>query len=371
MLRDSYHAPDSGHHVEQVEMVFSRDWMPERISAAWEATVAATEILRTCFEFTHGIPTGCDLTGGFPIVEMADVEPASWETWREADRCRPLLFPDRVPWRIVYWPQARTLVWTFHHALLDGRSISRIVRAFLDRLAGNETGELTRSKWHPPSRESVAFATDRYLAMSDCPAPAEFGLPAESASAGPAAASLGREFLIALETIATGLGSTVATLITWAWGQALAELTGRDPVMVEQIRAGAPQPGTAGFTMNVLPLWIRKSSMAELPVFQAELLALRRMESVSPSDFPSGIHPETDGQDTSAIMVERATFRHAVGHFDLLESLALHERKADSTLATAHLLPDLRLEVEGPHRHALLAAWIDVLMELERGIHPA
>ena len=360
MLRDSYHAPDSGYHVEQVEIVFSCEFKPERISAAWIETVAATEALRIAFDFTLGIPAGFRFASEIPNMRIADAEPDSWEQWRESDRCLRLLSPDRAPWRIVYWPTQRRLVWTFHHALLDGRSISRILHSFLSRLAGEPAQKLRLSNWFPPTPESIEQAAGIFGEMSDFSA-----LPEESVSSDPAVVCLGSRFFETLQALAAENQTTVPTLITWAWGQAIADLTGTAEVIVEQVRAGAPQPGTAGFTMNLLPLRIQKSSLSKLPAFQKQLLALRTIESVSCDDFPCGVYPDTDALGASTLMVEHATLKHSVGHFDLLENLILHERKADNTLATAYLLPDLRLEVEGPGRHELLAAWIAVL---KRGV---
>jgi hypothetical protein len=62
-------------------------------------------------------------------------------------------------------------------------------------------------------------------------------------------------------------------------------------------------------------------------------------------------------------MVERGTLSHLTG-VDFVESLMLHEAKGESLTATAHVLPDLRLEVEGPGRHDLLQRWIGVLERL-------
>jgi hypothetical protein len=63
------------------------------------------------------------------------------------------------------------------------------------------------------------------------------------------------------------------------------------------------------------------------------------------------------------IMVERGTLRHMAGG-ELVESLVLHEAKGKALMATAHVLPDLRLEVEGPGRHDLLRGWVRVLERL-------
>jgi hypothetical protein len=111
--------------------------------------------------------------------------------------------------------------------------------------------------------------------------------------------------------------------------------------------------------MNVLPLMIPRSPVTALPALRSELLSMRRFESVSPEDFPPGIYPDTEA--APVIMVERSTLRHALGHPELIESVTLHEHPASIPSATAFLLPDLRLEVEGPHRHALLDRWSTVL----------
>ena len=42
-------------------------------------------------------------------------------------------------------------------------------------------------------------------------------------------------------------------------------------------------------------------------------------------------------------------------------TLVLHEAKGTTLMATAYLLPDLRLEVEGPRRHQLLESWLVIL----------
>jgi hypothetical protein len=144
------------------------------------------------------------------------------------------------------------------------------------------------------------------------------------------------------------------------------EFSGADAVIVEQLRAGAPQPGTAGFTMNTLPVTVRRAGAdvaGSLREFRARLLALRDIESVAPEDFAPGVFPDTNGLSSSVIMVERGTPRHLVGR-DFVESLVLHEATGETLMATAHVLPDFRLEVEGRGRHDLLRGWVCVLERL-------
>ena len=369
MLWDSLAARAAGHHVEQVEILLNRDFSRECMAAAWEETVAQTEALRIAFLTMHGMPVGMEWVNARALLELSHTEPPSWASWLAADRLRPLLTPHQVPWRAVYWQTARRFVWTFHHALLDGRSIARILRGFLARLSGEAADELTLSRWIEPSSATLAAARKIFCEM---PVIAE---PAEMASLhGPdwlAIRCLGSGFACCLNSRAAALEVTPATFLTWAWGQALAETNGTASVLVEQLRAGPPQLGTAGFTMNTLPVAIHRAAAGEAVhgvwELQARLQALREIEAVSPDDFPPAVFPNMDAPGSSVIMIERGTLQHLVGG-EIVESLLLHEAKGTTLMATAYLLPDLRLQVEGPGRHSLLESWLRIL---DREIHLA
>ena len=231
---------------------------------------------------------------------------------------------------------------------------------------GENADDLALSKWREPTSDMIALACRMFRDIKETQETTTLEV-----SVGPAVRSMGIYFPKRLELRSRLIGVTAATFLIWAWGQALAEATGVDSVIVEQLRAGAPQLGTAGFTMNTLPVVIHRSATGEmiqsLRDLRARLLALREIEAVSPDDFSPGIFPNMDVPGTSMIMIERATLRHAVGASDLIESLVLHQGKGETLIATAYLLPDLQLEVEGPGRHHLLEAWIGVM---ERGIDP-
>ncbi len=122
--------------------------------------------------------------------------------------------------------------------------------------------------------------------------------------------------------------------------------------------------------MNLMPLLIHRHiagpTDSALRGFREELLEMRQIEAVSFSDFGPGIYPDVNAPDTCTLMVEHATLRHLLGTQRLLESVSLHERRADTSLAAARLLPELELEVDGPQKHELLACWITVLQDLAR-----
>ena len=369
MLWDSHASEEGGHHVEQVEMVLARDLSEECVAAAWQATVARTEVLRIAFLTTKGMPVGLERVRPQKPLVLEHTEPPSWELWLAADRLRPLLAPHEAPWRAVYWPGARRFVWTFHHALLDGRSIARILRGFLARLSGHPADDLALSRWCEPSPEVVAAAEKVFREMPVIAASVTLDLPPERD--GLAVRCLGTTSASRLDSLAAAAQVTAATILTWAWGQALAETNGTASVLAEQLRAGPPQLGTAGFTMNTLPVVIHRAAAGEVATdlrkLQSRLREMREIEAVSPDDFPPGVFPDADAPGSSVIMIERGTLQHLAAG-EKVESLVLHEAKGTTLMATAYLLPDLRLEVEGPGRHQLLASWLRIL---DREIHLA
>jgi amino acid adenylation domain-containing protein len=350
--------------MEQAVLVFRGDLPRERIEEAWGATVAATAALG-CGLSEEGWIEGLSA----PAIHWEKAEPESFEAWLEADRLRGFAEDGGVPWRVSCWPAARRWVWSFPHALLDGRSVARVLRGFLRRLAGGEAEDLPLAGWQPAGEGEKRAAADYFTMAHEGVerAAVDFG----ESGRGRAGVELGAETAGALEAAARASGTTPATLVTWAWGQALARAAGVEKLALGQVRAGPPVAGRAGFTMNTLPLMVRR--MREGPAAEGwralrqEMLALRAFERLAPEELPAGIFAESGAPWSSVIMVERGTAAHLLGEegVALLESMELRERSSGPLTASAYLRPDLRLEVEtaaGPRAaESLLAHWAAVL----------
>ncbi len=343
-----------------------------RWRAAWTRTVAETAALQTAFVDESGIPIGMQLTSSGIALTTGLPAPGSLAEWLEADRRLPLLAPHTVPWRAVYWAGSRRFVWTFHHALLDGRSIARVLRGFLARLAGATADPLGLAHWQQPESAEIAAAS-RFFQSMEAPQGEIF---AAAATPGAAIRRLGADFLTRLEMCAAEQNVTAATAVTWAWGQAMTAVTETPTVLVEQVRAGSPQPGTAGFTMHTLPVGITRcgddpqENWAAIRDLRATLLAMREFETVSPDDFPDGGFPDLGHPAVSVVMVERGTLRWQIGAggpAGPAASVALHESPGQSQLAAAYLQPDFQLHVEGPAKRALLAGWAAAICGLVSG----
>jgi hypothetical protein len=159
MLRDTLAC--AGRNIEQVEIVFSADVIT-RVPSAWSETVAATAALRTRFLFQDGEPVGMSESSAEPRILLPELAPSSFEEWLARDREQALDLEGGLPWRVTFWPSARRFVWTFHHALLDGRSITKILRSFLARLTGNEVpAVLEFAVSQVPSSDEIEAADDR------------------------------------------------------------------------------------------------------------------------------------------------------------------------------------------------------------------
>lgn len=359
MLRDSLAGAGIGNHVEQLEITFRVELDGGRVAAAWAETVAATVALQMAFTAEAGWEIA---RGGGEFHEQGAL-PESWPEWRENDRRRAILAPGTAPWRVAWWPEARKFIWTFHHALLDGRSIARVVQNFLTRLGGGVAAPLALAKWQPPTPSAVELAEK--LFRETFAGLERGGALAETPDRGEAKRALGCELAQGLAAAAAARDFSPAAAVTWAWGQTLAASAGADAVLVEQVRSGPPQPGTAGFTMNTLPVLIHRG--VSLPDFRRQLLALREIEQVSPADFAPGVFPDLGG--SSVIMVERGDLRHQMGASacgNFVSSLRLHEPSTQALTASARLLPDLQLEVEGPGRQVLLDDWARQIQRLAR-----
>lgn len=342
----------NGSNIEQVEIQLAAELPAGQIISAWQDTVSQTEALRTGFVFEDGQPIGMAPLAVAPALQEIAEIPACWEDWLAADRAQPLPLDGGPPWRAKLWPDARKLVWTFHHALLDGRSIAAILHAFQVRLAGDEPGPLSLAISEPPEPAEIAAAEEFHRqAFSELDAhSAEF--PADEKS-GPVRIhrSLGREMAENLEAAAAALEVTAPSLLTWAWGQAVATAAGAPAVVIGQVRAGARQDGCAGFTMTTVPLVISRAQAGPVaPVlqeFRRHLLDLRRVEKVPPEELSARIFQETGGPwPGGVVMVERGTLQHMTGGSGAIKAVNLHESSGESLLASAWIRPELRLEVE-------------------------
>jgi amino acid adenylation domain-containing protein len=378
MLRETL-TKDPTRHIEQVVVDFEEGTCLSQVEQAWRGTVAATEALRGRFEIHDGEALGFRSGEGEVQWRTLSEEPQDWDRWLEEDRRTPLPLAEVVPWRVTCWEQSRRWVWTFHHALLDGRSITSVVQSFLKRLTGGDPGPLALPERIKPDENAVAEAITFHRAQAAEAEPMLAEFPDDLKTPARVRQELGAAMAFRLEQAAERLQVTAPTLLAWAWGQALAATAGADCAAIGQVRSGAPQASCAGFSMHTVPLVIpraREGSLADhVCALRAKLLAMRRIEHVPVEVLPD-LFPSFPGNPWpgGVLMVETGTLHQRAGDFPQVRHIRLHESGGGGLLASAYLRPELLLEVEtdgvsiGPFgAQSLLDHWARIVSRLADG----
>lgn len=278
------------------------------LRAAWAAVVAQNPILRAGFVWDHDSEPG-QLTG--PQVDLcweildwnaptAEAVESRWKSLLRADRRRgfdlrtpPLL---RFTWVTLGAGESR-LLWTFHHILLDGRSIPLVLEdafaAYEALRAGQPVPTPERPaftqfvQWHQAWWQGHRIPAEtfwrNYLRGFQEPTV----LAVEQADAGPSVAVEATEIPFALspdETTrlkrsAEALGVTVNTFVQAAWGLLLRHYAGRDDVMFGTVSAGRGEtfPGAdraVGLFITNVPIRFNFAGSASVRTVLHELRAL-------------------------------------------------------------------------------------------------
>ncbi|MBV9772554.1 MAG: amino acid adenylation domain-containing protein, partial [Gemmatimonadetes bacterium] len=180
------------------------------------------------------------------------------------------------------------LVWTHHHLVLDGWSLSVLFRDMLALYRAHARGEAPRLAEPPRYREYVAWletrdpaAAERHWREELSGFAAATPLPLPRPAAGEVRhaehrAELSEELSRALREQARERGLTVNTLVQGAWALLLARYAGEDDVVFGATVSGRPAelPGAdemVGLFINTLPVRVLLPPQAEVGSWLAEL----------------------------------------------------------------------------------------------------
>ncbi len=290
LLFHSVYAPGGGQYHDQFSAVLRGPLQPAALAEAWPAVVAALPILRTAFSWQ---------AGGAPLqVVVKHVEaPLRLEDWRQlspadqaARRAEFMAEDVRLGFDLARPPLTRaTLIrladdawfflWSRHHLLLDGWSVTLVLRAWLAAYAERVRGGTPAIAVPRPFKEYVEWLkrqdevrTQAFwrAELGDLEEPAALGLalppgsapPAEGPRHGEIDLELGEAESEALSRLARSAQVTLATVFQGAWALLLARLSGERDVVFGQTVSGRPSalPGVetmVGLFINTLPLRLR------------------------------------------------------------------------------------------------------------------
>ena len=289
--------PGAGTDIEQLVCTLKEHVDAPALCRAWRRVVERHAVLRTAFRFS-------DL--GDPVQVVYRNAEVPWETqdWRglstheQEDKARLLLNADRHrEFEMEHAPIFRlTLVrlddeeyqqfWTFHHALLDGRSFPLILNevfAFYESFCRGEDLVLGTPK---PYRDYIDWLQIQDVSKSEgywrsqlAGFSATTPLVVDKSPASRAIVTgrqaddnviLGTELTAALNVFAKENGLTLNTLAQAAWALLLSRYSGENDIAYGVVRAGRKStalPGVdeiAGVFINTLPMRIKVDGSLQL-----------------------------------------------------------------------------------------------------------
>ncbi len=312
MLFHTVYAPGSGAYVEQVGFTV-RDpaFGPQAFARAWQRVAERHPVLRTAFAWEEmeepvqvvqrrvAIPVETlDWSGLAPHARERELEDFLAEDRRRGFDllAAPLMRLALIRTGADEW----RVQWSFHHLLLDGWSLPRVLDEVLafeaDARAGRETS-LPRPRpfrdyvlW---LREGDAAAAEAFwrarLAGVEAPTPLGIDRPAPAGAAddpsryAEASVRLPAAAMASLAALARRARVTPGALVQGAWALLLSRFSGRDDVVFGAVVSGRPAAlagveEMVGMFINTLPVRARVDEDAPLLPWIAELHA-RQVEA--------------------------------------------------------------------------------------------
>lgn len=290
MLIYSLSAPRSGIYVQQCLCSLREELDCAALKLAWQEVAERHAVLRTSFSLVNG---------GRPLQEVYGDVPIPWEEndWRgkplreqslgledflNADRARGFELHRAPLMRLTLFRMGIAdfrLIWTYHHALLDGRSRLLVLRELFTRYelirVGRERPETSVRRY----REFVDWlesqdwnnAKDFWKKrLNGCNPSTSFGLDqcrhanAGESNFGRQAASLNVGLTAALKRLSQQHEFTLNNLLQGTWALILSRYSGDHDVVFGATRSGrhATVPGAdsmVGLLINTVPVRVRLS----------------------------------------------------------------------------------------------------------------
>jgi amino acid adenylation domain-containing protein/non-ribosomal peptide synthase protein (TIGR01720 family) len=314
MLFHSLSSDASGVDIEQIICDLDEVLNAPALFTAWQRVVARHPILRTRFR-VDGVAQSVQEVYRSVEIPVAELDwstihagdcQARWSTLLEADRRRGFDVSQAPLMRLtLVWLPGRVarLLWTFHHAVLDGRSFPLVLRevfAYYEAIRDGRELDLPLPRpygdyieWlhgQDPARAEEYWR--RLLKGFTTPTPLRVGqnprtAPAAQGTHGAHEARVAADVTAGLRDFAEKHELTVNTLLQGAWALLLHIYSGEDDIVFGATRAcrrssleGADD--MVGLFINTLPVRVRVKSDAPLVPWLRELrrqgVALRAHE---------------------------------------------------------------------------------------------
>jgi amino acid adenylation domain-containing protein/non-ribosomal peptide synthase protein (TIGR01720 family) len=292
MLFHSLYAPESAVYVEQLSFVLRRSLNVSAFKRAWQQVIDRHSVLRTSFLWDD---PGAPLQIVHRNVSLACQE----EDWRglseseQHERLEIVVKKDRqqgfdlskaplMRLAVIRMAEdAYQVVWSHHHLLLDGWSLSLILKQVFAFYHGFCRGEHLQLKPNRPYCDYIAWLQQQDLSAAEmfwreklkgfrAPTTLAIDRAAHRVSGeenvyGEREIRLTAETTLRLQSLARNHQLTLNTLFQGAWALLISRYSGEDEVIFGATVAGRPESLTGieemvGLFINTLPVRIKTSS---------------------------------------------------------------------------------------------------------------
>ncbi|GHG84274.1 non-ribosomal peptide synthetase [Comamonas sp. JC664] len=296
--------PNSGMYFERAAWTLDTDLNREALREAWQQVMARYPILRTSF-------VGEELEAPLQLVNRTATLPwdeQDWShlpeaeqqsrlsAWMDADRAKgfdlkqaPLMRVGALKLGAKTW----RVVWSFHHLLLDGWSVGRVLNEMLAMYDAQVRKQPLRLEPPPVYRDYIAWLEGRGIAQAETwwkqalrgfgeptPLPGETGGQARNAAQvmGERKVHLSAETTEQLRAFSRRHQVTLSTLVQAAWALVLGRHAGLEDVVFGVTVAGRPPelPGVeqmVGLFINTLPARVSLPAQRKVVDWLKELQA--------------------------------------------------------------------------------------------------
>jgi amino acid adenylation domain-containing protein/non-ribosomal peptide synthase protein (TIGR01720 family)/FkbM family methyltransferase len=326
MVFHSVYDPQAGFYVQQMVCRLREEVDLVGLKRAWQQTVERHDILRTSFKWNVDQPLQevqpqitIDVTEFDLRSVAADQQHDEIDRYLKSDRRRGFNLSEAPLMRLAVFRLDQAdycMIWTFHHALLDGRSHHQVIKEVLSTYDADRNDEDVKLQEPRPYHDYISW-----LNRQEWQAAKKFWHERLKGFCSPVALSNGElkpgdeEFGIRqqriCETITTQLkrvlqqeGLTLNTLLQGAWGLLLSQHTGTPDVVFGATRAcrHATIDGAetmVGLFINTLPVrlhvnaasplvdWLKELRRQNIEVRNYEHTPLRKI--IGWSELPKGI----------------------------------------------------------------------------------
>ena len=281
--------PRSGVDIEQLVCALPEIPDVPALRQAWAEVATHHGVLRTGFRW-EGVPEPIQEIHPLPVIPFLELDWGGHSAEHQQSSLEGFLADDRGTGFDLASPPllrltllrtgtaASTLIWTFHHILVDGRAFAPILREVFARYEAIRLGQQREFPTPTPFREYVSWLSAQDWTRSEsfwrdalagfmAPTPLPVPFPPDAAAADPGAAgssvlTIDRETTHQLHLLAEQHGFSLGNLVQGAWALLLSRYSGEADVVFGVTRttrrasvAGAED--IIGLLINTVPLRVR------------------------------------------------------------------------------------------------------------------